>query len=66
MEVKTKCVEATIKKSEADFQKYGDTVICTYGSAPFNKCIPASDCPQLLHQTVVVGSLYGVYITSNV
>ena len=59
-------MEAAINTFEATFEKYGDGVICTHGSVPYNKYVPASDHSQLLHQTVVVGSLYVVYITYNV
>ena len=59
-------MEATINKPVIAFEKYDDIVIYPYGSVPFNEYISASDCPQLLHQTVVVGSLYAVYITSKV
>ena len=66
VELKKRCVKATIKKSIVTFEKYGDTVTCTYGSVPFNKCVSASDRLQLLHQIVAAGSLYGVYITYKV
>ena len=66
VEIKTRTTDNTILQAETVASEFGRTVHCSYGDTTFSKCIPTEHQTQILHQAVVTGLDYGVYVVSKV
>ena len=66
VEIKTRVAEKTISKALKAYDSFGGDVFCCYGDDVFSQCVPSENHVQLLHQSVVLGTTHGVFITSKV
>ena len=66
IEIKSRVKADPIKKAMKAYHTYGPTVLCTHGGETFKKIVPCENRIQVLHQSVVIGTTHGVFITSKV
>ena len=66
IEINTRVTKKKIAKVMAAATKYYYKVYCAYGDPVFRYCVSVENCLQLLHQSAVLGTSYGVYIVSKV
>jgi hypothetical protein len=64
VEMKTRLGSGTIEKSMESFKTNGGLVHCCYGDDEFKACVPSGNRSQLIHQSMVTGLDYGVFVTS--
>lgn len=64
VEMKTRQVPETIQKARAAREKHDRLVYCKYDSNTFRECVFSENRKQLLHQAMVTGLKYGVYVTA--
>ena len=66
VEMKTRSSPNTIEKAQKAASDHGKLVYCTYDDDKFKSCVPAENRKQLLHQALVTGLNYCVFVTSKV
>ena len=66
LEIKTRVSENTINVTEEAARKYGRLVYCTFDDEKFKICVPASNRKQIIHQALVTGLKYGVFVVAKV
>ena len=66
VEIKTRVAPDTIQAAESAAQKFGRMVECHYGDEKFNGCVPTQNCRQVMHQAVITGLSYGIFVTAKV
>ena len=66
IEIKTRVKPTTIAKAEAARAECGRVVWCYFGDVTFNKCVPAENRHQVLHQAAVTKLAVGVFVTAKV
>jgi len=66
VEIKTRTAPSTIERAEKAAEKHGTKVICEFNDEVFDNCVPQSNRIQVLHQALVTGLNYGVFVTSKV
>ena len=64
VEVKTRQSPATIQQTWAAKGHHGNLVYCSYGSETFKDCVFSENRKHLLHQAMVMGLMYGVYVSA--
>ena len=64
VEIKKSQSPTTIKQTHAAKDHHGTIVYCSYGSETFKDCIFSKNRKQLLHQAMVTGLTYGVYVSA--
>ena len=73
VEIKTRVSDNTILKAESarEYAKEksvdgdGKIVVCEYDDNIFKKCVPSANRKQVIHQAVVSGLSWGVFITAK-
>ena len=58
--------ENTINVAEEAARKYGRLVYCTFDDEKFKICVPASNRKKIMHQALVTGFNYGVFVVAKV
>lgn len=74
VEIKTRVSENTIEGAEAarvwakphSIDGDGKVVVCEYNDRVFKECVPSRNRKQVMHQAVVAGRSWGVFITAKV
>jgi len=74
VEIKTRVSANTIMKAEnareavRESSVHGDgkVAVCKYDDVVFKKCVPSANRKQVIHQAVVAGMRWGVFITAKV
>jgi len=64
MEMKTRQSPTTIEQTRTAKDRHGTIVYCSYGSDTFEDCVFSENRKQLLHQAMVTGLAYGVYVSA--
>ena len=65
IEIKTRVKPATIAKAETARAEYEQVVWCYFWDDTFNKCVPAENRHQVLHQAAVTKFAVGVFVTAK-
>ena len=74
VEIKTRVSDNTITKTEnareavKEISVHGDSkiVVCQYEDDVFKKCVPSANRKQVVHQALVTGLSWGVFVTAKV
>ena len=64
VEIKTRVAEETQVQALAAVMSYGRVVYCKYNDFRFKSCVPSDHRGQLLHQALVTGLFYSVYVVA--
>ncbi len=66
VEIKPRSSPTTIAKAEEAVSEHGSIVYCAYNDAVFKSCVPYENRIQVLHQALVTGLEYGMFVVSKV
>lgn len=66
VEIKTRVGIDTIANAVAAMNMHGAIVACEYDDDIFKKCVPSGNRAQFIHQVLVTGLEWGVFITAKV
>ena len=64
VEIKTRIAEDTQVQAFVAVMSYGRVVHCKYNDFRFKSCVPIDHRGQLLHQAMVTGLFYALYVVA--